>query len=113
MNTVRGTFLLVFGLAASLGQADKNENRREMQKKTEQGKSYLNFAENLLLQKLEELEAKLLEKHSKKSKNSRQKRCIGKDVPCDENDPRCCSGLICLTPTLHGIWYKSYYCYKK
>nr|D2Y257.1 RecName: Full=U11-theraphotoxin-Hhn1a; Short=U11-TRTX-Hhn1a; AltName: Full=Hainantoxin-XVI.5; Short=HNTX-XVI.5; AltName: Full=Peptide F4-19.87; Flags: Precursor [Haplopelma hainanum]ADB56750.1 HNTX-XVI.5 precursor [Haplopelma hainanum] len=113
MNTVRVTFLLVFVLAVSLGQADKDENRMEMQEKTEQGKSYLDFAENLLLQKLEELEAKPLEEDSEESRNSRQKRCIGEGVPCDENDPRCCSGLVCLKPTLHGIWYKSYYCYKK
>nr|D2Y273.1 RecName: Full=U11-theraphotoxin-Hhn1d; Short=U11-TRTX-Hhn1d; AltName: Full=Hainantoxin-XVI-4; Short=HNTX-XVI-4; Flags: Precursor [Haplopelma hainanum]ADB56766.1 HNTX-XVI-4 precursor [Haplopelma hainanum] len=113
MNTVRVTFLLVFVVAVSLGQADKDENRMEMKDKTEQGKSYLHFAENLLLQKLEDVEAKLLEKDSEKSINSRQKRCIEEGVPCDENDPRCCSGLVCLKPTLRGIWYKSYYCYKK
>uniref|UniRef100_A0A4Q8K7V2 U47-Liphistoxin-Lsp1a_1 n=2 Tax=Liphistius TaxID=62150 RepID=A0A4Q8K7V2_9ARAC len=106
MNTVRVTFLLVFVLAVSLGQADKDENRMEMQEKTEK-------TEDFLLQKLEELEAKLLEEDSEESRNSRQKRCIGEGVPCDENDPHCCSGLECRKPPLHGIWYKSYYCYKK
>nr|P68420.1 RecName: Full=U3-theraphotoxin-Hs1a; Short=U3-TRTX-Hs1a; AltName: Full=Huwentoxin-6; AltName: Full=Huwentoxin-VI; Short=HwTx-VI [Cyriopagopus schmidti] len=38
--------------------------------------------------------------------------CIGEQVPCDENDPRCCSGLVVLKKTLHGIWIKSSYCYK-
>nr|D2Y282.1 RecName: Full=U11-theraphotoxin-Hhn1l; Short=U11-TRTX-Hhn1l; AltName: Full=Hainantoxin-XVI-12; Short=HNTX-XVI-12; Flags: Precursor [Haplopelma hainanum]ADB56775.1 HNTX-XVI-12 precursor [Haplopelma hainanum] len=113
MNTGRVTFLVVFLVAVSLGPADKEENPMEMQEKTQQGKNYLNFGENLVVPKLEELKAKLVEKESKKSKNSRQKRCIGEGVACDENDPRCWSGLICPKPTLPGIWDKSYYCYKK
>nr|P0CH73.1 RecName: Full=Hainantoxin F5-22.36; AltName: Full=Peptide F5-22.36 [Haplopelma hainanum] len=39
--------------------------------------------------------------------------CNGRDVPCDP-DPaknrRCCSGLECLKPYLHGTWYQDY-CY--
>nr|D2Y299.1 RecName: Full=U9-theraphotoxin-Hhn1a; Short=U9-TRTX-Hhn1a; AltName: Full=Hainantoxin-XIX; Short=HNTX-XIX; Flags: Precursor [Haplopelma hainanum]ADB56792.1 HNTX-XIX precursor [Haplopelma hainanum] len=115
MNTVRVTFLLVFVLAVSLGQADEDGNRMEMRQeieKTEADSSY--FAENLLLQKLEELEAKLWEETSEESRNSRQKRCAAEGIPCDPNpvkDLPCCSGLACLKPTLHGIWYKHHYCY--
>nr|W4VS20.1 RecName: Full=U16-barytoxin-Tl1a; Short=U16-BATX-Tl1a; AltName: Full=Toxin ICK-25; Flags: Precursor [Trittame loki] len=104
-------FLSLLVLATKFGDAKEGVNQ-EQKKEVTQNEfrvEYLNeMAAMSLLQQLEAIESALFEKEA--GRNSRQKRCNGKNVPCGANHSPCCSGLSCEETFGYGWLYKSPYC---
>uniref|UniRef100_A0A4Q8K8B6 U19-Hexatoxin-Hf1a_1 n=1 Tax=Hadronyche formidabilis TaxID=426499 RepID=A0A4Q8K8B6_HADFO len=110
MNTLIALGVLLL-LSTTLGDTDDKVSREEMLERTELS----GISEELLLQQLEAVEAALMEKERleemEEDGNSREKRCMALNVPCDSHF-KCCKNLVCQDPTLTWF-YASKYCYRK
>nr|W4VS12.1 RecName: Full=U17-barytoxin-Tl1a; Short=U17-BATX-Tl1a; AltName: Full=Toxin ICK-35; Flags: Precursor [Trittame loki] len=104
-------FLSLLVLATKFGDANEGVNQEQMKEviQNEFREDFLNeMAAMSLLQQLEAIESTLLEKEA--DRNSRQKRCLGENVPC--GDFPCCGKLVCQKTFGYGWLYKSPYCVK-
>nr|W4VRW1.1 RecName: Full=U17-barytoxin-Tl1c; Short=U17-BATX-Tl1c; AltName: Full=Toxin ICK-37; Flags: Precursor [Trittame loki] len=105
-------FLSLLVLATKFGDAKEGVNQKQKKEVTQNEfrEEYLNeMAAMSLVQQLEAIERALFENEA--GRNSRQKRCLGENVPCGDNIP-CCGKLSCEKTFGYPWWYKSPYCVK-
>uniref|UniRef100_A0A4Q8K5T9 U19-Hexatoxin-Hf1a_5 n=1 Tax=Hadronyche formidabilis TaxID=426499 RepID=A0A4Q8K5T9_HADFO len=110
MNTLIALGVLLL-LSTTLGDTDDKVSREEMLERTELSGISRRIASSATgssggctdgKRRLEEME---------EDGNSREKRCMALNVPCDSHF-KCCKNLVCQDPTLTWF-YASKYCYRK
>nr|B1P1H7.1 RecName: Full=U26-theraphotoxin-Cg1b; Short=U26-TRTX-Cg1b; AltName: Full=Jingzhaotoxin-57; Short=JZTX-57; Flags: Precursor [Chilobrachys guangxiensis]ABY71727.1 cystine knot toxin [Chilobrachys guangxiensis] len=103
MNTIIPLLLLSL-LITVYAYALEDGNKEEMQDIAESEFE----ASNEMLQLAHLLEADRAE--TEEDRNSRQKRCWGANVPCEDENSPCCPPLKCEKTFGYGWWYGSPFC---
>uniref|UniRef100_A0A4V2H9J2 U28-Hexatoxin-Hc1a_2 n=1 Tax=Hadronyche cerberea TaxID=1107879 RepID=A0A4V2H9J2_HADCE len=101
MNTLIAFGVLLL-LSTTLGDTDDKVNHEKILERTELS----DISEELLLQQLEAVETALMEKERleemEEDGNSREKRCMALNVPCDSHF-KCCKIWYARNLHLHGL----------
>nr|P83558.2 RecName: Full=Mu-hexatoxin-Mg1a; Short=Mu-HXTX-Mg1a; AltName: Full=Neurotoxin magi-2; Flags: Precursor [Macrothele gigas]BAD13409.1 Magi 2 [Macrothele gigas] len=110
-------FLLLLIAAVVIGNASEGEVKNEFEERLKdefKDPSRSEVAEVILLRELEVLEETLFGKEmtsdTEENRNSREKRCMGYDIECNENLPCCKHRKLECVETSGYWWYKRKYC---